>query len=151
MSYEGPIVMFHGTSVEAAEEILRSGFAPGTYFAHHLEDALHMGGKYIFHVIFEKDPTKCWEFITRELVPPERILMGYTLTPALEYYDKSAARKMKELNIKAEHGDSMVICDNCDGRGQMEDYPPFTNRADRITCTVCPVCKAHGKLPVKTP
>lgn len=49
-------IWFHGTSAQAAEEILRTGFRDGTYFAAHLEDALAFGGDFVFLVVLPFSP-----------------------------------------------------------------------------------------------
>ena len=68
---------YHGTNEENAKLILENGFNPGTYFAHHLEDALEFGGKYIFRVEFEEDKfsndDNDWQFWIRNTVAPEKI------------------------------------------------------------------------------
>ena len=66
-------VWFHGTTKENAKVILADGFKAGTFFGKHLEDALHMGGDYIFEVWFDQYPTGCWEYVACERVPPEQI------------------------------------------------------------------------------
>jgi len=44
------VVWFHGTSNENAEVIRKEGFRVGTYFAHHMEDAVKFGGPHVFFV-----------------------------------------------------------------------------------------------------
>lgn len=70
---------YHGTNKENAKLISETGFRPGTYFAHHLEDALAFGGKYVFRVEFEEDKFSneddCdrWQFWIINTVLPDRI------------------------------------------------------------------------------
>lgn len=70
---------FHGTNEENAKLILETGFNPGTYFAHHLEDALAFGGKYVFRVEFNEskfsncDDCDRWQFWIINAVAPNKI------------------------------------------------------------------------------
>ena len=70
-------ICYHGTSEENVIGILRYGFRKGTYFAQHLENAVHMGGPHVFGVAF--DGTKLgspphWQFILGEAVSPGSIV-----------------------------------------------------------------------------
>lgn len=69
---------YHGTNKENAKLILENGFRSGTYFAHHLEDALAFGGKYVFRVEFEEDKFNneddiSWQFWIENTVAPDKI------------------------------------------------------------------------------
>lgn len=70
---------YHGTNEENAKLILETGFRPGTYFAHHLEDALAFGGKYVFRVEFEEDKFSYaedrdrWQFWIVNTILPDKI------------------------------------------------------------------------------
>ena len=74
---EMKIIRYHGTPLASvAKAILVHGFVSGTFFSHHLEDALGYGGKYIFEVVFEEGDTQGdgWQFIAHEHISPERIV-----------------------------------------------------------------------------
>ena len=70
---------YHGTCEENAKLISENGFSPGTYFAHHLEDALAFGGKYVFRVEFDEnkfshgDDGDEWQFWIVNAVLPDQI------------------------------------------------------------------------------
>ncbi len=70
---------YHGTNEENAKLILKNGFRPKTYFAHHLEDALAFGGKYVFRVEFEEDKFSDaedrdrWQFWIVNTILPDKI------------------------------------------------------------------------------
>ena len=72
------VICYHGTKPRNVAGIMRDGFREGTYFARHLEDAIHMGGRHVFGVAFDKDKfsraLSNWQFILREVVPPSRIV-----------------------------------------------------------------------------
>jgi hypothetical protein len=65
---------WHGTqTILIAEAIMREGFRPHTHFAAHLEDAIVMGGPFVFAVRFY-EPAPHWQFRPREHISPERIV-----------------------------------------------------------------------------
>src|ERR1700756_3754146 len=70
------ILAYHGTNSRAAREIVKHGFAKGTHFAAHLEDALGYGGAHLFEVMFPADavPPNRWQFTIGRRVPPSRIV-----------------------------------------------------------------------------
>jgi hypothetical protein len=49
------VICYHGTNSRAAQAIVGHGFAKGTHFAAHLEDALGYGGGHLFEVMFPAD------------------------------------------------------------------------------------------------
>ena len=72
-------IWYHGTNAEAAEAILDEGFAPGTYFAAHLEDALGYGGQHVFSVVFaaekkNRNERDAWQRCNTETIPPADIV-----------------------------------------------------------------------------
>ena len=71
-------ICYHGTSKENVVDILRDGFREGTYFARHLENAVHMGGPHVFGVAFDtakfSHSIPHWQFILKEVVSPSRIV-----------------------------------------------------------------------------
>lgn len=79
-------ICYHGTDDKTAEIIKAQGFNPGTYFGRHLEDALFMGGEYIFEVVFKtKEIPDNWQFRIKEKVVPIRIVRHYRLMKS-EFY-----------------------------------------------------------------
>lgn len=49
-------IAYHGTpNKRTADRILRVGFPEGTFFANHLEDAIGMGGPWVFTVVVPHD------------------------------------------------------------------------------------------------
>lgn len=69
-------IKFHGTNKKGAMAILKSGFAPYTHFAAHLEDALEYGGSWVFMVKFKK-VSENWQIVTKRRISSRRI---YRLT-----------------------------------------------------------------------
>lgn len=79
------MLVFHGTTKENAESILRTGFNKESWFAFHLEDALAYGGEYVFTVKLDAEKLNNepdWQFFTNEHIPKEKI-------QRLERYDKT--------------------------------------------------------------
>ncbi len=139
-------VLFHGTTKENAKIILKEGFKVGTYFGRHLEDALHMGGNYIFEVLFEEDTGDYWEIRNGERIPTNRIRYHYLLKPNLIWHNKECEKRIKEIHSKEDYGPKAVVCDYCDGRGQEEYYPPFTYWRNMNKVTICKNCGGRGVL-----
>lgn len=70
-------IWYHGTKDEAvAEKIAREGFAPESYFAAHLEDALEFGGPHIFQVRLSHIPIipENWQMRISEAIPATEIV-----------------------------------------------------------------------------
>ena len=93
-------ICYHGTTKENAESILKNGFNAWTYFATHLEDAIGMGGDYVFSVAFDEDPALWhgedkgdWQFMIRENMPPEQIV-------TLKHYQHEILLNNEELREK---------------------------------------------------
>lgn len=137
-------ILYHGTTKENADIIIKEGFKKGTFFARHLESSLHYGGDYIFEVLFEYDTGEYWEYVTDVDVPVSMIRSYYKLPVELILHNKECERRIREINIKEMYGDEAKFCETCEGRGQMEYYPPFTRWRDREKITVCSVCKGEG-------
>lgn len=70
------VICYHGTNARAAAEIVKYGFAKGTHFAAHLEDALGYGGGHLFEVMFPAEvvPPNHWQFTIGRRLPPSRIV-----------------------------------------------------------------------------
>lgn len=66
------VFVYHGTNKQNALSIIKTGFAPGTYFSRHLEDSLAFGGSWVFMVEWV-DPPDNWQFLNKKRIPPERI------------------------------------------------------------------------------
>ena len=76
-------IYYHGTDKEAAQEILKTGFRAGTFFAENLADAIGYGGSWVFSVaisLVEEDSGR-WQFTLYNALPPEKIVR-------LNYYRK---------------------------------------------------------------
>jgi hypothetical protein len=139
------IRMYHGTNKENADLILEEGFKAGTYFAHGLDNAIEMGGDYVFEVLFYEKPTEYWEYISSEEIGKEKILSLVRHSPFVLFEGKEAARQFKIRGfIKEVWDDGVEICDTCSGQGQMEQYPKFTRLRDGLPTTVCEKCHGHG-------
>lgn len=73
------MICYHGTSKENARSILKQGFRPETWFAHHLEDAIGLGGQHVFAVKFDPDrfnntESDTWQFFLNEWVKLDKIV-----------------------------------------------------------------------------
>ena len=86
-------ICYHGTNAAAARQIVGRGFARGTHFATHLEDALGYGGGHLFEVAFPTDsvPPDRWQFIIGRRVPPSRIV-SYAVVRQRKVIENEALR-----------------------------------------------------------
>lgn len=139
---------FHGTNKEASEIILKSGFKKGTYFAKHLEDALGMGGKYIFWVWFENDPTECWEYISNEAIPPRNILLMNEYMINRLYNNEELALSIRLSNFIECHGKDVQVCQLCKGTGELNNNRAWDEPANGKYEEVCPKCVGFGCLKI---
>lgn len=136
-------IMFHGTTAENAANILKDGFAVGTFFARHLEDSLHFGGDYIFEVYFATSPPKYWEYVTDSIISPSNIKTHYELQINM-LWDNEECNNDISRRLVEERDDDSVFCETCIGKGQMEYYPPFTRWTEKETITACSTCNGFG-------
>lgn len=74
-------IVYHGTSKENAEKILRDGFKKYTYFAKNLRDAIGFGGGYVFEVVLKHNHNpewfehfRCWQTMNKEHISPDKIV-----------------------------------------------------------------------------
>jgi hypothetical protein len=68
-------VLYHGTSKENAEIILKEGFKPMSFFATDLGTAIGQGGEYVFEVPFVKcELPQYWQVKVMNAIPPNRIM-----------------------------------------------------------------------------
>ena len=137
-------IWFHGTTKENAELIKQNGFQVGTYFGKHLEDAIHMGGGYVFEVLFEENPTEYWEYRNGEVIPPLQIRSLIFYNPELVWHNRDGERRVKIALVREQYDDQTRMCEECDGRGQEEYYPPLVRWRNIMKVTSCKVCNGHG-------
>lgn len=70
-------IWYHGTrSKRRVSSISRTGFRIGTYFARHMEDAVHFGGKYVFRVEVHFHNARGWQVSCANPIPASAIT-GY--------------------------------------------------------------------------
>jgi len=136
-------VLYHGTPVENVDRILKLGFSKGTYFARHLEDAIRMGGDHVFEIWMKEDPSRCWEWICPEPIPPDRILTLIDYNPRLVHWNREEQVTVRKDILTQENPD-WTLCEECKGRGQLEEYPPLTRSRKRDKVTLCSRCNGHG-------
>ena len=141
-------IWFHGTTKENYESILKNGFKPGTFFAQHLEDSIHMGGDVAFEVIFYEKPTEYWEYICSETIPPNRIRTVIDYSPNVLYHSTKADKEIRIIHISEDYDDMVKICEECDGKGKYEQYGPLAKFKDRKKITVCKKCGGHGAITI---
>lgn len=127
--------------------ILKTGFKVGTNFAKHLESSLTMGGSYVFWVFFEKDPTEYWEYICREPIGPENILLLRKYNIEKLYDNKELAKQIRYVNLKEQYGDNIICCNTCKGKGEISNREwDETKKESEEKFRVCPDCKGFGFL-----
>jgi hypothetical protein len=88
------IICYHGTNARAAKAIVEHGFAAGTYFARHLEDAIGFGGDHVFEVVFLDISLTDdrWQFTSLAPVPKSRIV-SYRVYSRRSVIENEALRK----------------------------------------------------------
>ena len=93
-------IVYHGTTKENADKILKEGFKEYTYFAKNLKDAIGFGGGYVFEVVMEHkcasewfEHFRCWQMMNREHIPPSKIV-------SLKRYDKDEIFVNEKLRHK---------------------------------------------------
>jgi hypothetical protein len=138
---------YHGTTKENYLSILEKGFVIGTCFTPQLSSALSYGGPYVFGVLLTHDPENSyWEWITPEVIPPERIyyLLHYRNVDLLYYNQKES--------LRWRYANEEDTCTVCDGRGEL-NYPndghhllPGGGKFSNRKIQVCPTCKGYGSL-----
>lgn len=99
----GSFIAWHGTNVEGYKGIKNLGFFKnGTYFARHLEDAIGMGGPYVFAVVF-KDGKDVWKHPDASVDWQFRVSNDYSIEHVVEitHYEINSIFKNDELRIKA--------------------------------------------------
>jgi len=140
-------IWYHGTTKENAEEIAQTGFREGTFFTSDLSSAIFYGGEFVFHVWFDEDPTSYWEYVATGVISTEKILYLIYYSPELCIHNRECQRRIREQSIKEEYIDGVTICEDCDGRGQEEEYYPLTTSRKDYQITSCKSCKGFGRIP----
>lgn len=93
-------LVYHGTQLQAAQAILRTGFARGSYFTPYLDSALEMGGTYVFAVAKEDDGQLSWQFRTLRRVPARRIVsLHHYGEPEQMHHDEALGTKVFRSNM----------------------------------------------------
>ena len=137
-------ILFHGTTEENAKLILRKGFKKGTFFGKHMEDAIHMGGLFVFQVWFDKRPTEYWEWISDREISPSDIRSLDEFTVKEHKHSEKVEKRIREHHIREEHGDAKVVCNRCSGRGQINKPKRFGGFKAQTKLIVCKKCQGHG-------
>ena len=134
---------------------MKNGFAQYTYFTPYLDTALSYGGRYVFAVYFEKDPSTYWEWRNEQIIPPERITHTKKYSFKVLQFNKSRAEEMHRAQLISENS-SKVVCPKCSGYGELrvEKYKyrhvfeigggAFKSRKDPIV--MCDQCSGHGVI-----
>jgi len=97
-----PKIWFHGTkNNDIALKILKDGFAEGTWFAAHLEDAIEYGGEYVFYVD-AKFPTRKWQMCSANPISNYSILKVVKFTRSYPFgdsgeYDATIENKRRKV------------------------------------------------------
>ncbi len=70
-------VLYHGTKFKyIADKILKEGFQEWSFFSNNLNNAIGMGGKYVFEVVFLKnDLPDYWQVRCENSIPLNRIIL----------------------------------------------------------------------------
>lgn len=142
--------MYHGTTKENADSILKTGFRVGTYFTGFIDSALMFGGDYIFAVFFEKNLSEYWEWCNSKVIPPSKIIRLCAIHPEIVYTSEEMERAHHRLGKNEWHKKNglspPVFCENCDGHGCMEKYSTYHRWRDINKITICKKCNGHGIL-----
>lgn len=94
-------IFFHGTNKVNALSILKTGFNVGTYFSFNLEDALALGGNYVFEVALDQalaSPDVTWQFHTLIHIPADRIVACSVIQQETIYNNPDLRREVFEAN-----------------------------------------------------
>jgi len=93
--------LYHGTKYKyVVDGILKTGFQPLTFFSRDLSDAISMGGKYVFMVVFtDEDLPDNWQVRCKNAIPPSRIysLQKHQVTTIVKY-DKKIGFEVDDSN-----------------------------------------------------
>ncbi len=135
---------YHGTNKKNANIIRREGFKEGTFFAKHVEDAIGMGGDYIFWVWFENNPTEYWEWVSDRIISPNKIYALDHIVPNEIFLNKKLDLHIKKSLVKKRTNGKKRLCEHCQGRGQMEIIPRYSRGFGKQKITTCPVCNGYG-------
>ena len=86
-------IWFHGTDEDTALLIQKEGFNPGTYFAAHMEDAVHFGGMVVFHVRvrWESPSMDGWQVVSSNHIGKDQI-RGITVFKEAVIYESDLAK-----------------------------------------------------------
>ncbi len=100
------IICFHGTNAKSANNILKTGFKPWTYFADHLEDALKFGGNHVFEVCFKKDGLRSrgnndWQFMNRKTIRPNKIVRYFVIKRTTKMENKKLEKEVFESKLQS--------------------------------------------------
>lgn len=100
-------ILYHGTSKENANKILKDGFDPYTYFAKNLRDAINMGGEYIFEVMFEHkiapnwfENFRCWQIRNKQHIPPNNIVSLKQYSISEIFANKKLANQVFQTSLE---------------------------------------------------
>ena len=134
--------LFHGTERSNVDSIMKNGFQEGTFFAKHLEDSLSLGcGEVIFWVWFDYYPTEYWEYVSREIIKPNRIRMVSEFNIESIYENRELALEIRRKHNAIDNPES-IFCENCEGRGEITEAPFF--RVKHREIEVCEICGGFG-------
>jgi DnaJ-class molecular chaperone len=143
---------YHGTIKKYVNSIKKNGFDKGTYFTQYFDSAFTMGGPYVFSVYFKETPTKYWEYISTEVISPNRIESLRFITTKLLYYNKEISRQLKKDDLK--NGEK--FCEKCNGHGELTYrdnghhlLPRGCSWKNRRKIVACPDCNGYGVLKIK--
>ena len=104
-----------------------------------------MGGSYVFWVFFEKDPTKCWEYISSKPIGPENILLLRKYNIERLYENKDLAERIRYINNVEYNGDNIDPCKRCKGKGEINNREwDETRKEKKDAFRVCSDCKGFG-------
>jgi len=103
-------ILYHGTSKENAEKILKEGFDQYTYFAKNLTDALSMGGPYVFAVAFKHTTApqwfeyyRSWQIRNKRKIHPCHIISLAKYSEKRLYFKKELAHKVLVKSLRYYH------------------------------------------------
>lgn len=99
-------IVYHGTTKEKAEKILREGFKPWSYFAKDLCEAL-MYGNYVFEVAMEHkhapkwfEHFRCWQIKNRKQILPTQIISLRIYSREEVFVNKSIRKEVGKRDLE---------------------------------------------------
>ena len=113
-------IIYHGTTKENSEIILKKGFKTFSYFTQYLDTAMVQGGNYVFAVCTPQFPEdfKGWEWRNKKTIPPTNILRLINFSYEKLYFNDKLSEKIQKETSKENYPyKDWKFCKTCAGHG----------------------------------